>query len=65
MPPPTVFREYTWDQTEEADAFVAKAESWGMSLEDLRTIAKLARDIDEAFAIWEFIDGLRRRAAEH
>jgi hypothetical protein len=65
MPPPTVSREYTWDQTESADAFVAKAESWGMSQEELRAIAKLASDTDEAFAIWEFIDGLRRAGSEH
>jgi cytidylate kinase len=60
--PPTISREYRWDRTEAADAFVAKAESWGMSLEELRAIARLADDTDDAIAIWEFIDALRRRA---
>jgi hypothetical protein len=58
--PPTIPREYTWDQTEEADAFVASADVRETSPEIMRAIARLADDMDEAVAIWEIID--RRRA---
>jgi len=53
-------REYAWDQTEAADAFIASAESRQTSVEVMRTIAKLANDTDEANAIWELICRSRR-----
>lgn len=55
-------REYTWDQTEAADEFVATAAARGTSPETMRAIARLADDTDEAVAILEFITGLRRHA---
>ena len=55
---------HPWHRTEAADAFVANIERWGTAPEIARAIARLARDTDEAAAIWDFIDGLRQ-AAEH
>jgi hypothetical protein len=59
----TTIRQYSWHETEAADAFVASAESRGTDTQTLQTVARLADDTDEAIAIWEFIAGLRQAGA--
>jgi cytidylate kinase len=56
----TMAREWSWHETEAADAFVASAESRGTDLETMHAIARLAEDTDEAVAIWDFITEYRR-----
>lgn len=60
----TLRRPFIWAETEAADAFVARAEEWNLSPEEMRAIARLADDTDEAVAILEFIADLRRPASE-
>jgi hypothetical protein len=56
--------DWSWDQTEAADAFVANAERWGTAPALARAVARIAEDTDEAVAILEFI-GEYRQAAGH
>jgi len=58
--PILVARDYTWDQTEAADAFIERAIASGADPDTMRAIARLAEDTDEAVAIWEFITDYRR-----
>lgn len=64
MPDTTSRRPFIWAEGEAADAFVARAEEWNLSPEEMRAIARLADDTDEAVTILEFITDLRRPASE-
>lgn len=51
---------YVWADTEAADAFFEHADEWDMSPAEMRAIALLADDTDDAYAILQFVIDRRR-----
>jgi hypothetical protein len=49
-----------WDQTESADAFVERADAYGLTTLEMRAVTQLADDDDEAATIADFIVALRQ-----
>jgi len=52
--------DFSWHQTEAADAFVERADTWGLTHAEMLAIAQLADDTDEATEIADFICALRQ-----